>query len=86
MRRTQIYLEDVESAALDEQSRRSGLTRSQLIREAIRARFLGTTTPDQLASVLRRTAGAWRGRRQTGAQMVARLRRGRLSKISSKRS
>jgi hypothetical protein len=84
--RTQIYVEEAESAVLDEQASRTGLTRSQLIREAIRARFLGTSTPHRLADVLRATAGTWHGRRPTGAQVVARLRRGRLSAIHAERS
>ncbi|MGH7336043.1 MAG: CopG family transcriptional regulator [Myxococcota bacterium] len=86
MRRTQIYLEDIESIALDETARRTGRTRSQIIREAIRAHVMGATDPRDLTAVLRKTAGAWRGRRQTGAQVVARLRRGRLSALHRKRS
>jgi predicted transcriptional regulator len=86
MRRTQIYLEDEESTALDEEARRTGRTRSQLIREAIRAHVLGAGLQRDLAAVLRATAGAWRGRRQTGAQAVARLRRGRISHLRDQRS
>lgn len=86
VRRTQIYLEDTESTALDEAARRTGRTRSQLIREAIRAHVLGATEQGDLAVILRKTAGAWRGRRGTGAQAVARLRRGRLSRLHGKRS
>jgi predicted transcriptional regulator len=86
MRRTQIYLGDQESSALDEEARRTGRTRSQLIREAIRAHVLGSSVQRDLTEVLRMTAGAWRGRRQSGAQVVVRLRRGRLSALHSKRS
>ena len=40
VQRTQIYLSDLDAKALDRMARRTGRTRSQLIREAIEATIL----------------------------------------------
>ena len=82
MDRTQIYLSEVQAAVLDRQAARTGLSRSQLIREAIDKTYLGESGDDALA-VLESTAGAWNGRHEDGATFVKRLRSkhryGRLS-------
>lgn len=71
--RTQIYLDDAEVEALDAASTRTGASRSELIRRAIRAHY-GQTSRDDRASALRSSAGAWRGRCETGAQYVDAIR------------
>jgi predicted DNA-binding protein len=81
VKRTQIYLTARQTHALDEEARKTGRTRSQLIREAIDARYFGGGDPEQAAAALRRAAGAWRGRRESGAAYVERKRRGRLARL-----
>jgi predicted DNA-binding protein len=76
--RTQIYLSKAQAAALDREARRSGTTRSHLIREAIEARYGDTRADsDLIAQVLTATAGLWKDRADTGAEYVGRLRSGR---------
>lgn len=78
MRRTQIYLTETEAEALSRESEKTGLTRSQLIREAIGAKYLGKRVGGNLEAVLLETAGTWKGgERVEGRQYVERLRRGR---------
>ena len=80
--RTQIYLTEVEAKVLDRLARRTGRTRSQLIREAIEATYVDQPSADAIESVLLETAGAWRrAARHTGASWVERRRRGRLSRL-----
>lgn len=79
--RTQIYLTARESAALDAAVRRTGRTRSHLIREAIEALYLGGADLDERQRALEASAGAWTGRRETGERMVERLRSGRLASL-----
>lgn len=74
--RTQIYLTKRESTALDKAARETGRTKSQLIREAIEARYL-TTQNEELVEALRRTAGLWADRTETGEEYVERMRGGR---------
>jgi metal-responsive CopG/Arc/MetJ family transcriptional regulator len=77
MERTQIYLSKAQAAALDRQARRTGTTRSHLIREAIEARY--GTRPDRtrIRRALRATAGLWKDSLETGEAYVDRLRTGR---------
>ena len=77
MTRTQIYLKEAESNALDREARRTGRTRSQLIREAISAAYLGERGAGDLETTLLETAGGWKRRATTGRKYVERLRRGR---------
>ena len=78
MRRTQIYLTEAEAEALLRESRRTGRTRSLLIREAIGARYLGRRGEGELVAALLETAGSWKGtERATGREHVERLRSGR---------
>jgi len=76
MERTQIYLSRDQSAALDREAKRTGTTRSHLIREAIEARY--GTSPDakRVREALRATAGLWSDRTETGQEYVERIRTG----------
>ena len=69
MGRTQVYLGDEELALLDRASRSTGASRSELIRRAVRESF-GETRGADRAVALRATAGAWKGRSQSGADYV----------------
>jgi len=89
MRRTQIYLTEAESDILGRESKRTGLTKSQLIREAIGARYLTSAHAETLESALTATSGAWAGRmtrKETGIAYVERLRTGkRLAGLQARR-
>jgi hypothetical protein len=74
--RTQIYLGDGELELLDRASRETGATRSELIRRAVRTTF-GEQDKHQRVQAIRGSAGSWRGRRESGAEYVDALRRGR---------
>ncbi|CAN5539963.1 hypothetical protein BH20CHL6_BH20CHL6_06500 [soil metagenome] len=82
MRRTQIYLTDRESEALDRVARTSGSTRSELIRMAVEAQYLASADQHALERALLVSAGAW-GRagigRGDGSGYVEQLRRGRTA-------
>src|SRR5207253_516849 len=83
LKRTQVYLTGEELSALDRRQRGTGTDRSQLIRRAIDREYLGRarlSKADRL-SVVRRAAGAWKGRTESGAQYVERLRSGRLGRL-----
>lgn len=77
MHRTTIFLSEAESAALDQEARRTGRSRSQLIRRAIDRAFLAPGV-DIAATVLAldETAGAWRSRDITGEAYVDAIRPG----------
>jgi hypothetical protein len=79
MERTQIYLDERETAALDRVAAETGRTRSDLIREAVAIAYLGSpiVSVDAATSALELSAGAWKGRKTDGAHYVERLRRGR---------
>jgi Ribbon-helix-helix protein, copG family len=79
--RTQIYLTARESAALDAAARRTGRTRSHLIREAIELVYLGGTRIDERRAALDASAGAWAGRHESGERAVERMRPGRLASL-----
>ena len=81
MQRTQIYLTRRESEALDRAARETGRTRSQLIREAIEARYLASRDEAGLLEAIEATAGLWADRTETGEAYVERIRRGRLARI-----
>jgi hypothetical protein len=80
MHRTQIYLSERESAALDRAAKATGRTRSHLIREAIAARYLDRPEVDEFERTLRETSGAW-GQGDSGEATVERLRDGRLRRL-----
>lgn len=74
--RTQIYLSGAQSSALDREAKRTGLTRSHLIREAIEERYGLAADRERLRSALRETAGLWRDRKESGEAYVNRIRTG----------
>lgn len=80
--RTQIYLSTEEARALARLAQRTGRTKSQLIRDAIDQVYLGPRHDrDQVLAAIGKSAGSWRGRDESGAQYVERLRRGRLRSL-----
>lgn len=79
--RTQIYLTARESAALDAAARRTGHTRSHLIREAIEAAYLRDTDIEERARALRATAGIWADRPETTEEIMAGFRTGRIARL-----
>jgi predicted DNA-binding protein len=81
VQRTQIYLSEEETDALDREAARTGRTRSQLIREAIDRVYLGRDDVADAERLLMETAGAWSGRRLSGEDYVERLRGGRLGRL-----
>jgi metal-responsive CopG/Arc/MetJ family transcriptional regulator len=82
LKRIWVYLTREELLALDRKHRETGTDRSQLIRRAIDREYLGRarlSKADRLR-IVRRAAGAWKRRTETGAQYVERLRSGRLGR------
>jgi hypothetical protein len=75
MQRTQIYLSESETAALDAEARETGHTRSHLIREAIRARYRTSLDVEERLAILRTASGAWADREMTGAEYVEAIRK-----------
>jgi Arc/MetJ-type ribon-helix-helix transcriptional regulator len=69
MHRTQIYLDDREVSALDAAVTRTGASRSELIRRAIRANYGDQTTASRIGA-LRDSSGAWSDREFTGSEFV----------------
>jgi hypothetical protein len=59
VQRAQIYLDDEESALLARTSARTGASRSELIRRAVRTQY-GGETPESRLAALQASAGAWR--------------------------
>ncbi len=87
MERTQIYLSTEEARALDRLASQTGRTKSQLVREAIDQVYVGSPQDrDRVLEAIRRAAGAWDRRKETGAEYVKRLRRGRLARQHRERS
>jgi predicted transcriptional regulator len=84
MQRTQIYLSERESTALDRAAKATGRTRSHLIREAIAARYLDRPNIDEFEAALRETSGAWQ-MGESGEATVERLRAGRLGRLHRNR-
>ncbi|MDE3097797.1 MAG: ribbon-helix-helix protein, CopG family [Chloroflexota bacterium] len=85
LKRTQVYLTGEELTALDREQRGTGADRSELIRRAIDRQYLGRTrrSRSERLRIVRRTAGAWKARTETGADYVERLRSGRLGRLHS---
>jgi hypothetical protein len=71
--RTQIYLSESDVALLDEQARRTGASRSELIRRAVQAQYAAPDAGGRRAA-LERSAGTWRNRKLTGAEYTEGLR------------
>jgi predicted DNA-binding protein len=77
MQRTQIYLSQTETTALDREAKRTGRTRSQLIREAIEEKYVGSgASAEEFLRVLEETSGAWKDRDFTGQEYVDAIRSG----------
>lgn len=74
--RTQIYLSGAQVSALDREAKRTGLTRSHLIREAIEERYGLAADRERLRAALRETAGLWKDHKETGEAYVERIRKG----------
>jgi predicted DNA-binding protein len=72
--RTQIYLSGAQAAALDREAKRTGVTRSHLIREAIEERYGLAADRERLRAALSETAGLWKDRKETGQAYVDRIR------------
>ena len=89
MQRTQIYLTEEQGRLLKDRSRATGRTVSELVRAAIDDAYAprrDMSTADRLR-LARRTAGAWKGFPETGAEYVERIRGSkRLSPRSTTRS
>ena len=83
--RTQIYLTKRETAALDQAAGETGRSRSDLIREAIEARYMTSSDLDATTAALDGTAGIWADRAESGEAYVERMRHGRLSKLHTGR-
>jgi len=85
MERTQIYLGREEIEALDREAGRTGASRSELIRRAVRAQYhVSRPSPDERKDALRRSAGIWADRDFTGAEYVEAMRsnaRDRLARL-----
>lgn len=82
MNRTQIYLTVEQERVLGDRAKKTGRSKSDLIREAIDGTYLVPST-DRAAvlKVLKSTSGAWKGRRETGSEYVEKLRGGRLGRL-----
>jgi hypothetical protein len=79
MRRTQIYLTDEEAVALKRASEKSGASMSTLIRSAIDQTYVraeGLPSKEDALRIIAETAGAWKGRTETGEEYVERIRPG----------
>src|SRR3990172_11729893 len=75
--RTQIYLSRAQAAALDREARRVGTARSQLIGEAIEARYGSDADAVRIRRVLKATAGLWKDRVASGDEYVKQFRSAR---------
>ena len=78
MKRTQIYLDDLQRRKLDRVAKRTHRTVSELIREAIDARYAATPKEDFLEALRTGAFGVWKERHDLGPtdSYVRRVRRG----------
>jgi hypothetical protein len=82
LQRIQIYLTRQEIATLAKLKETTGLSASELVRRAVDRVY---PRPEPLSrskrlAIVRRSAGAWSGRRETGAAFVEGLRSGHLDR------
>lgn len=85
MRRTQIYLDDRQRRKLDRVAKRTRRTVSELIREAIDARYTATPREDFLEALRGGTFGVWKERNDLGptdAYVRGRRRGTRIDRIA----
>ncbi len=83
MRRTQLYIEDDLWAALHNRSRQSGLSISELVRQALRDRYFDQHL--KRGEAMRRVIGIWKDRADItdSETYVRRLRKGtRLGRVT----
>ena len=73
MQGTQTYFDAEEVSALDAADIRTGASRSELIRRAIRVQYGDRPQASRLAA-LRSSAGAWTGREYTGSEFADSIR------------
>ncbi|MGH3049919.1 MAG: ribbon-helix-helix domain-containing protein [Gaiellaceae bacterium] len=73
MARTQIHLGREEIELLDREAARTGASRSELIRRAVR-RIYGPLSTGEKLEALEASFGAWKGRSFTGAEYVDAIR------------
>lgn len=73
MQRTQIYLGPEEVELLEEASRRTGATKSSLIRMAVRRQYGRPNTEARIADLVA-TAGLWSDRAESAADYVDEVR------------
>jgi len=87
LQRTQIYLTRDEVAALEKLKEATGISASELVRRAVDRVYLGreSLSREERLAVAQSSAGAWGGRRETGAAFVERLRSGRLARSRDRR-
>lgn len=83
LERTQIYLTRAELSVLDRIKEDTGISQSELVRRAIDRVYLGadTRSREERLAIVDKAAGAWTGRRETGAEYVERIRSGRLGRL-----
>jgi hypothetical protein len=82
VRRTQLYLDDDLWEALHTQARQSGTTISELVRDAVRIRYLGSLEARKKA--MQAVVGLWKSRDEIAdsTRYVRNLRRGtRLARL-----
>ncbi len=72
MGRTQVYLTDEELELLADAAEKTGATRSELVRRAVRATYKRPpSTPEERAEAVRATAGIWKDRPFTTEEYLA---------------
>ena len=74
MHRTQIYLSDREDAILSAEAERTGLSRSELIRDAIRRAYRAPGDDEQFERALQAAAGILKDAPFTGEEYVEAIR------------
>jgi metal-responsive CopG/Arc/MetJ family transcriptional regulator len=79
--RTQIYLGADEIERLDSEAARTGASRSELIRRAIRIQYADyhSLSAEERVARLVALAGAWKDRRYTGEEYVRAIRSGDMN-------
>jgi predicted transcriptional regulator len=78
--RTQIYLDDRQTAELDRRAREQGTTRSHLIREAIERYLAPDWDPEAFKRALANAAGIWADRDDLD-EIYASMREAELRKL-----
>ena len=73
MQRTQIYLSDEDVELLERESARTGASRAELVRRAIRRQY-GRLSAEEKIRLLEATAGSWKDFPYTGEEYVDAIR------------